>query len=174
MNHALNPDHQPRRTASLDTPLGVVTATFRADDHGDALAGLRFDDHDADPTAAPEPPQTQLLRNALNAYFHHHDPNAFDQLHLAPPGTPFQLRVWNELRSVPFGETVSYRTLAERLERPTAARAVGRANATNPIAIIIPCHRVLNSRGQLHGYAYGLRRKHQLLQHEGVLLDRSG
>jgi methylated-DNA-[protein]-cysteine S-methyltransferase len=89
-------------------------------------------------------------------------------LSLAPPGTPFQQRVWQELQHVPFGTTLTYRALALRLGLPGAARAVGHANGRNPLAIVIPCHRVIGSDGQLRGYAGGLALKQRLLQHEGI------
>ena len=87
---------------------------------------------------------------------------AFD-LPLAPRGTPFQQRVWAELRRIPAGETVSYGALARRLGRPGAARAVGLANGRNPIFLVIPCHRVVGAKGQLVGYGGGLERKAALL-----------
>jgi methylated-DNA-[protein]-cysteine S-methyltransferase len=91
-------------------------------------------------------------------------------LPLAPPGTPFQQRVWQELQRIPFGTTLAYRELAQRLGMPRAARAVGHANGRNPLAIVIPCHRLIGSDGQLHGYASGIALKQRLLQHEGVQL----
>jgi methylated-DNA-[protein]-cysteine S-methyltransferase len=90
---------------------------------------------------------------------------AFD-LPLAPEGSDFQKRVWMELVRIPFGETMSYGELARRVGRPGAARAVGRANATNPIALIVPCHRVIGSNGKLTGYAGGLELKEKLLAWE--------
>src|SRR5579862_2402657 len=75
---------------------------------------------------------------------------------LAPKGTGFQKRVWAELVKIPFGETISYGELAKRVGNPNASRAVGRANATNPIALIVPCHRVIGTNGKLTGYAGGL------------------
>jgi AraC family transcriptional regulator of adaptative response/methylated-DNA-[protein]-cysteine methyltransferase len=81
-------------------------------------------------------------------------------------GTPFQSRVWRRLLEIPFGKTTSYEAIAERVERPGAARAVGRANGDNRIAIIVPCHRVINSDGTLSGYGGGKRRKKWLLAHE--------
>lgn len=90
---------------------------------------------------------------------------AFD-LSLKPRGTPFQRQVWDELRRIPRGATLGYGALAERLGMPGAARAVGGANARNPIALIVPCHRVIGSTGQLTGYAGGLGLKRQLLQFE--------
>lgn len=90
---------------------------------------------------------------------------AFD-LSLAPRGTDFQKRVWAELVKIPFGETISYGELARRIGNPAASRAVGRANATNPIALIVPCHRVIGSNGKLTGYAGGIDLKEKLLTWE--------
>ncbi len=91
-------------------------------------------------------------------------------LPLAPPGTAFQQKVWQALRHIPYGATITYQNLAQRLGQPTAARAVGTANGRNPIAIIVPCHRVIGRDGRLRGYAGGLHIKQQLLQHEGAWL----
>jgi methylated-DNA-[protein]-cysteine S-methyltransferase len=91
-------------------------------------------------------------------------------LPLAPPGTPFQQRVWQELQRIPFGTTLTYRELAQCLGMPQAARAVGHANGRNPLAIVIPCHRLIGSDGHLRGYAGGITLKQRLLQHEGVRL----
>ena len=88
---------------------------------------------------------------------------------IAPVGTPFQLAVWKQLRRIPYGGTVSYLDLAKRIGRPSAARAVGSANARNPISILIPCHRVVGSAGSLTGYAGGLDRKRWLLAHESTM-----
>lgn len=85
---------------------------------------------------------------------------------LAPAGTPFQLRVWEALRAIPFGMTQSYRDVALRIGQPTATRAVGLANGKNPIAVIVPCHRVIGADGSLTGYGGGLPRKRTLLDHE--------
>jgi methylated-DNA-[protein]-cysteine S-methyltransferase len=90
-------------------------------------------------------------------------------LELAPGGTAFQDRVWRRLLRVPFGETLSYGDLARGIRRPTAVRAVARANATNPIPILIPCHRVVGADGTLTGYAWGLETKERLLELEGAL-----
>ncbi len=88
-------------------------------------------------------------------------------LELAPRGTAFQLRVWQALAEIPYGETVSYAEIAERLGRPGAARAVGRANGTNPIPVVVPCHRVIGADGSLTGYGGGLPIKQALLELEG-------
>jgi methylated-DNA-[protein]-cysteine S-methyltransferase len=87
-------------------------------------------------------------------------------LPLAPVGTPFQERVWQALRDIPYGATTSYSALANRIGAPGAARAVGLANGRNPIAIIIPCHRVIGAGGTLVGYGGGLNRKRWLLDLE--------
>ncbi|MSP48264.1 MAG: methylated-DNA--[protein]-cysteine S-methyltransferase [Alphaproteobacteria bacterium] len=93
---------------------------------------------------------------------------SFD-LPLAAEGTPFQRRVWAALMKIPYGKTTTYAALAEKLGRPGAFRAVGRANATNPIALIVPCHRVIGSDGTLTGYAGGIPIKQKLLELEGAL-----
>jgi methylated-DNA-[protein]-cysteine S-methyltransferase len=85
------------------------------------------------------------------------------ELDLAPEGTPFQQKVWSELLNIPFGETISYGELARRIGNPNASRAVGLANGSNPIPIIIPCHRVIGSNGKLTGYGGGLPIKEKLL-----------
>jgi methylated-DNA-[protein]-cysteine S-methyltransferase len=85
---------------------------------------------------------------------------------VAPQGSDFQRRVWAELVKIPFGETISYGELARRIGNPAASRAVGRANATNPIAVIVPCHRVIGTNGKLTGYAGGIELKDKLLAWE--------
>ena len=92
------------------------------------------------------------------------------ELRLAPQGTAFQLAVWQALLRIPYGQTSSYSALATEIARPTAVRAVGAANGANPIAIIIPCHRVIGRDGSLTGYAGGLPRKALLLKLEGAQL----
>jgi methylated-DNA-[protein]-cysteine S-methyltransferase len=87
-------------------------------------------------------------------------------LRLSPSGTPFQLRVWQALLDIPYGETRSYGELARRIGQPSASRAVGLANGSNPLSIVIPCHRVIGSNGSLTGYGGGLRIKQQLLELE--------
>lgn len=92
-------------------------------------------------------------------------------LPLAPEGTAFQERVWSALQTIPYGETLSYGGLAQRIGKPTAVRAVGSANGRNPIAIIIPCHRVIGADGSLTGFGGGLPVKRALLALEGSLPD---
>ena len=90
---------------------------------------------------------------------------AFD-LPLLPPGTEFQQEVWSALSTIPYGATVTYGKIAAQIGRPRASRAVGLANGSNPISIVIPCHRVIGSNGKLTGYGGGLERKQTLLQLE--------
>lgn len=85
---------------------------------------------------------------------------------LSPAGTPFQQAIWQALRQIPYGRTVTYGEVASAAGKPTASRAVGRANATNPICLLIPCHRVIGSDGSLTGYAFGEDVKWALLEHE--------
>jgi methylated-DNA-[protein]-cysteine S-methyltransferase len=87
-------------------------------------------------------------------------------LQLAPEGTPFQLQVWQSLKKIPYGKTVSYGEIAKSIGNPSASRAVGAANGQNPLSIIIPCHRVIGSTGKLVGYGGGLSKKEQLLSLE--------
>ncbi len=92
-------------------------------------------------------------------------------LPLAPRGTPFQLQVWQALRSIPFGQTWSYARLAQAIDNPSAMRAVGSANGRNPIPIIVPCHRVIGADGSLTGFGGGLPTKAALLRLEGIDAD---
>jgi len=108
------------------------------------------------------------VREKLEAYFAG-DLRAIDAIAVNPGGTPFQQAVWRALRKIPPGKTSSYGRLAARLGRPAAPRAVGRANALNPVAIVIPCHRLIGSDAGLTGYAGGVERKGWLLRHEGAL-----
>jgi methylated-DNA-[protein]-cysteine S-methyltransferase len=87
-------------------------------------------------------------------------------------GTPFQREVWAALRTIPAGKTVSYGELAEQLGRPKSVRAVGLANGSNPVGVVVPCHRVIGADASLTGYGGGLERKHWLLQHEGAELTK--
>lgn len=93
---------------------------------------------------------------------------AIDDIEIKPAGTPFQHQVWSLLRTISAGRTETYGALAARLGRPRSYRAVGRANALNPISIVVPCHRLVGADGTLTGYGGGLERKRWLLEHEGV------
>ena len=107
----------------------------------------------------------------LEAYFAG-ELRRFD-LPLSLPGTPFRQKVWQALREIPYGETISYAELARRVGHPYACRAVGTANGHNPIAVIVPCHRVIAADGTLGGYGGGLERKAWLLRHEFDVLRLS-
>lgn len=107
---------------------------------------------------------------ALQAYFKG-DHAALDRLDVRTGGTAFQQRVWTALRRIPGGETRSYGALAAALGKPSASRAVGLANGSNPVAIVVPCHRVIGASGALTGYAGGLERKTYLLRHEGAVFQ---
>jgi methylated-DNA-[protein]-cysteine S-methyltransferase len=96
----------------------------------------------------------------------------FFTVELDPRGTDFQKKVWNELLTIPYGETISYEALAIRIGNIKSIRAVGLANGQNPIAIIIPCHRVIGKGGELVGYGGGLENKEWLLYHEGAILKQ--
>jgi len=104
-------------------------------------------------------------RTALQRYFDG-EITALDTIPVAFTGTPFQQQVWQALRTIAGGTTLSYGALARRIGTPTAVRAVGLANGRNPIGVVVPCHRVIGSDGSLTGYGGGLRRKRWLLEHE--------
>jgi methylated-DNA-[protein]-cysteine S-methyltransferase len=107
------------------------------------------------------------LSDALRAYFAG-DLTAIDKLPVETGGTEFQKNVWSALREIPCGTTWSYGQLARRIGRPSAVRAVGLANGSNPVGVVVPCHRVIGSDGSLTGYGGGLERKRWLLAHEGA------
>jgi methylated-DNA-[protein]-cysteine S-methyltransferase len=110
-------------------------------------------------------PKTNRLTDAINSYFAG-ELTAIDTLPVQTAGTPFQREVWRALRKIPCGTTVSYGKLAEQIRRPAAVRAVGLANGSNPIGVVVPCHRVIGANGSLTGYGGGIERKRWLLQHE--------
>ncbi len=144
------------------SPAGFLRATVSADG---SLVRLEFrgaDHAPAEKTTARE--ACALVRRQLSEYFAGRR-TSFN-LRLAPRGTAFQQRVWAELVKIPFGTRATYGELARRIGRPAASRAVGAANGANPIAIVIPCHRVVGSDGSLTGYGGGLPLKRWLLAHE--------
>jgi methylated-DNA-[protein]-cysteine S-methyltransferase len=141
------------------SPVGDIL--LKADDEG-RLTGLWLR-HDV--TEAGDGPFDHA-REQLDAYFAG-ELEEFD-LPLALHGTPFQLRVWEELSRIPFAETISYKELALRLGDLKLIRAVGTANGRNPVSIVVPCHRVIGADGSLVGYGGGLDRKRWLLDHEAV------
>ena len=108
------------------------------------------------------------LTEAIVRYFAG-DLAAIDALPVRTVGTPFQREVWRALRGIPCGTTISYAKLARQIGRPNAVRAVGLANGSNPVGIVVPCHRVIGSDGSLTGYGGGLERKRWLLRHEHAL-----
>lgn len=112
------------------------------------------------------------LKAPLRAYFDG-DLHALDGLPVRTNGSAFQEEVWRSLREIPVGETWTYGQLATHVKRPQAARAVGHANSLNPVAIIVPCHRVIGASSALTGYGGGLDRKEWLLRHEGALRQGS-
>ena len=151
------------------SPVGDILLT--ADDEG-RLTGLhlRHDGLAAGRYAAAPGGAFDAARAQLDAYFAG-GLEEFD-LPLALHGTPFQLRVWDELARIPFAETISYKELALRLGDLKLVRAVGLANGRNPVSIVIPCHRVIGADGTLVGYGGGLERKRWLLDHEAVASGR--
>jgi len=152
-------------TASVPSPVGPLAATV--DDDGNLLS-LFFDDHRAPAiTASANHSRFARVVEELGEYFA--ATRRDFTLALRPRGTAFQQRVWTELCRIPYGATISYRELATRLGNPNATRAVARANATNPIPIIVPCHRVIGADGTLTGYGGGLDRKRFLLALEGAM-----
>lgn len=158
------------RVDEVRSPVGTLFLVVR----GEAVCALSFEDE--------WPGARELLRQRLGEPFRH-EPNpagitarlsaylagrmeALDDIAVDPGGTPFQRAVWTALRNIPPGTTASYAQLAEAVGQPKATRAVGTANGANPVAIIIPCHRVVRANGELGGYAGGVERKRWLLAHE--------
>ena len=150
-------------TPPCDSPLGLLE--IRANDRG--ITHLLFVEA---PTQPPRPhPLIERCKAQLTEYFQGYRLH-FD-LPLSPAGTDFQQRVWLRLRDVPYGETCSYAMISAGIGSPKSHRAVGAANGRNPLAIIVPCHRVIGSNGQLTGYAGGIARKQWLLAHEQAHRD---
>jgi methylated-DNA-[protein]-cysteine S-methyltransferase len=164
-------------TARIRTPIGTLVLYAR----GDALVGLEFGDHHARvsdlrarltrhlgafETRGTRDPAGAATR--ITAYFAG-DAHALDGQKVEMFGTEFERAVWEQLRRIPAGTTIGYAALAARVGRPNGSRAVGRANGRNPVALVVPCHRVIASDGTLGGYGGGLDRKRRLLEHEGAL-----
>jgi methylated-DNA-[protein]-cysteine S-methyltransferase len=156
------------------TPIGEMLLVA---DHDGNLRAIDWADHESrmhrllrlhygedgfslEPTSTPND-----LTHAIDNYFAG-DLTAIDTLPVQTAGTPFQREVWRALRKIPCGTTGSYAKLAEQIGRPVAVRAVGLANGSNPIGVVIPCHRVIGSNGSLTGYGGGVERKRWLLEHE--------
>ena len=149
---------------TLASPVGEILLT--AEDDGLTGLFLAVEQRAPEPGSAEGGPFLEDVRDQLEGYFDG-GRREFD-IPLTPAGTAWQRRVWDELRKVPFGETITYAELARRAANPTAIRAAGAANGQNPISIVIPCHRVVGSDGRLTGYSGGLDAKRWLLDHEGV------
>ncbi|WP_395651144.1 methylated-DNA--[protein]-cysteine S-methyltransferase [Brevundimonas sp.] len=167
-----NAQPEPFTLDRISTPVGEVLLVV---DAGGAVVALDFEDYEArmmrllaryhgafvlEPGAVPE-----TTRSAVAAYFAG-DRTALDGLVVRTNGTAFQREVWAALRAIPAGETRTYGQLAAAIGRPKAVRAAGLANGQNPVALIVPCHRVIGANGTLTGYAGGLERKRWLLAHE--------
>ena len=154
----------------IDSPLGPITL-LGDEDGGGRLCGLYFEErrHAPGPDRFGErrPGAFVAVAEQLDGYFAG-ELTTFD-LELDMGGTPFQRSVWRALRAIPFGTTISYAELADRVGRPGSARAVGTANGRNPVSIVVPCHRVIGTDGSLTGYGGGLDRKQALLTLEGWL-----
>jgi methylated-DNA-[protein]-cysteine S-methyltransferase len=146
---------------ATETPAG----TLWIGSDGVAITEARFlDDPPARGAATSLPPV--LASAALQVAEYTAGVRRSFDLPIAPRGTAFQREVWSELASVDCGDTRTYAEVARRIGRPAAVRAVGAANGRNPIALFIPCHRVIGADGSLTGYAYGVDRKQALLEHE--------
>jgi methylated-DNA-[protein]-cysteine S-methyltransferase len=156
----------PTYTTSVPSPIGPLTLAWS----DGALCGLRMEDqrHAAgtEPGWLRDDEPFGDITEQLRAYFGG-ERTTFD-VPIRFEGTPFQVEVWSRLREIPFGETISYAELARRVGRPGAFRAVGNANGRNPVAVIVPCHRVVAADGTIGGYGGGLERKRWLLDLEGV------
>lgn len=146
----------------VDSPLGPLLLTG----DGEGLTGLYTDQHGRKPTDLGDRDDDEFAqaRTQLEEYFAG-ERNDFD-LPLNPRGTAFQRAVWQALRQIRYGSTMSYLQVAQQVGNPKAVRAVGSANSRNPISIIVPCHRVVGSDGKLIGYAGGFSAKRWLLDHE--------
>lgn len=141
-------------------------------DNGGAVVRIGFGVLDVEGSALSPTALTNEAATQLMEYFA--GKRRTFSLPLAPKGTPFQKEVWQALSSIPYGQTRSYADIAAQVGRPKAFRAVGMANNRNPIPIVIPCHRVVGSSGDMVGYAYGTKIKRYLLELEGIDVDALG
>ncbi|MEX0314832.1 MAG: methylated-DNA--[protein]-cysteine S-methyltransferase [Allomuricauda sp.] len=151
--------------AYLQTPIGL--AEFEGDENG--LTSIRVLD-----TEKPIGIIPRALQDAVGQFKEYFEGKREDfDLKLNPSGTDFQKKVWKLLQEIPYGKTVSYLELSKKLGDPKAIRAVASANGKNPLWIVVPCHRVIGSNGDLIGYAGGLHRKKWLLEHESPVKQTS-
>jgi methylated-DNA-[protein]-cysteine S-methyltransferase len=150
-------------TAYMDSPIGVLQLCFNS--NFELTKAIFREEGQSLPTANGFGiKQIEYAVNQMEEFFKG-ERTSFD-LNLSPEGTEFQKKVWKQLQEIPFGKTVTYQKIANQLGDPKVIRAAASANGKNPIAIIIPCHRVIGSDGSLTGYAGGLHRKKWLLEHE--------
>lgn len=156
---------------TYESPVGPITFALA----GSALCALEFEERASEIPQrvlrrfGREPVRDEVLERAMIERLDHYfagDLTALDDVPVDGGGTPFQAKVWAALRTIPAGQTCSYEDIARRVGSITAVRAVGAANGRNPIAIVVPCHRVVGKDGTLTGYAGGLWRKRWLLDHE--------
>ncbi|UGV28185.1 methylated-DNA--[protein]-cysteine S-methyltransferase [Rhodopseudomonas boonkerdii] len=164
----------PLHLDRLDTPIGTALLVTSADG---TLCALDWTDYEErlntslrrylDAALLVDAPAPKSIRRALTRYFGG-ELNQLDAIPCHIPGTPFQSNVWTALRKIPAGTTLSYGALAAQLGSPTAMRAVGHANGSNPLSVVVPCHRLIGANGALTGYGGGIERKRWLLRHEGV------
>lgn len=147
-----------------DSPIGLLYLT----ENGNGITSIQFAFNSSD--KKKEEHSTPLLKETIRQLSEYFDGirQSFD-LPLSPKGTDFQLKVWKALQNIHYGETCSYKQIAEAISCPKGFRAVGLANNCNPIPIVIPCHRVIGANGKLVGYAGGLNIKTQLLTIEGFM-----
>lgn len=153
------------RWTTVPSPIGELLLT--GDDTGLTrlyMETRRHGPHEVAPEWIRDDALFRAAAEQLDEYFAG-ERTEFD-LALNPSGTPFQLKVWDALRTIPYGEVRSYGEIAEQIGKPGAARAVGLANGRNPISIIVPCHRVIGASGALTGYGGGIERKQALLELE--------
>jgi methylated-DNA-[protein]-cysteine S-methyltransferase len=148
----------------VPSPIGRLTLVS----DGDNLTGLKMGRTEIAVGARRDPAPFEAISDQLDRYWSN-ELREFD-IPIAMHGTEFQKRVWAGLRSIPYGQTISYKELARRIRVPRAVRAVGQANNRNPIAIVVPCHRVIGANGSLTGYGGGLDRKEKLLALEARVL----
>lgn len=170
---------RPPETFGLDrlqTPIGIALLVTDADGVLRALDWQEYEQRMKDllrlqcgVVALKDARSPSALRSALSAYFKG-DLNRLKEIRWRVGGTPFQQKVWAALPEIPVGTTMSYGALAAKLDAPKAMRAVGHANGSNPISVVVPCHRLIGSNGSLVKYGGGLERKRWLLKHEGVAL----
>ena len=146
------------------SPMGDIVVTSI----GDKVTGVGF--HDAERGDAIMTPQIEQCLAELDEYFYRG--RKFFNVEIQLSGTEFQKKVWNELLSIPYGRTISYLELAIRVGDINSVRAVGLANGQNPIAILVPCHRVIGKNGEMVGYGGGMDKKIWLLQHEGAFAEQ--